>query len=104
MPQNAETSGRQVVEISRTDEALREAPVIYIDGAQAFIASDQFVKFNLIQDLLVGGTGPTPATPLERVVCARLVMSPMVFRQLATWVADLANKLPQEVATTENKA
>ena len=77
-------------EITRTDAALHNAPVIYVDGAQTFIANEHMVKFNLIQDRLVGSAGVDPSMPLERVVCARLVMTSVAFLSLADWMGQQA--------------
>lgn len=73
------------VHITKSDQAVHVAPVIYADGAQNFAGNDQVVKFNLFQDRLVGIDGDHAGIPIERVVCARLVMSPLTFKAFVEW-------------------
>lgn len=86
--QSGESSVRRdvVFEIKEMDTALHQAPTIHVDGAQSIIANEYVVKFNLFQDRLVGSAGKDSQVPIERVICARLVMSPVVFKQIADWM------------------
>ncbi len=95
---------QRVVEISRTTDATMEAPVIQFDGAHAIAAIGGLVKFNLFQDRLL--TKPSPdGVPVERVVCARLVMTPAVLKQLADWLSEHASDLVAKgVITTADPA
>lgn len=77
--------------IERTDPALHEAPVIFVDGAGTFLANSQTVKFNFFQDRAVAKEDST-AIPIERVVCARLVMSPQVFQEFVAWINNTASR------------
>ena len=75
-------------------QAVHEAPVILADGAVGLIADDHLVKFNLYQDRIVIGSSASLDQPVERVICARLVMSRSVFAQLAEWLIGAADKIP----------
>jgi hypothetical protein len=70
------------------DHAIHDAPVIHVDGALGLAYNDQVVKLNLYQDRLVG----LGDRPIQRVICARLVMSPFVFHQLLQWMQNNAPK------------
>jgi hypothetical protein len=61
-----------------------------MDGAQGIVSNDQIVKINLFQDRLVGEGGTRPSVPLDRVICARLVMTPQVFKELTIWLSKYA--------------
>lgn len=82
--------------IEKIDQALHTAPVIHVDGATAFIANDSMVRFNLIQDRATASTD-VQQPPIERVVCARLVMSPLVFFQLVQWLSENADGLKSAI-------
>lgn len=69
------------------DQSLHEAPVIFIDGATAYSTLGDTVRFNLIQDRLVW-TGQPDQAPMQRVVCARLVMTKEAAHQLAKWLVE----------------
>jgi hypothetical protein len=84
-----------VVDISTIDHALHQAPVIHVDGAAGFVANNEVVKFNLVQDRLVSAPNSDREIPIERVVCARLVMSPSVFKSLVEWVRANSESLSQ---------
>jgi hypothetical protein len=71
--------------ITETTQAMHEAPVIQIDGAQSFGVIAGLVKFNCFQDRLISGAGD--GLPVERIVCARMVMTPVVVKQLADWLS-----------------
>lgn len=88
-------AGIRTIKIDRSDQALHDAPVIFVDGAQTLIASDQLVKFNLYQDRLIGHAGEQPEVSLERVICARIVMTPAVFKQFVDWVKRTADDVLQ---------
>lgn len=70
------------------DEAISDAPVIFIDGAQTIAANDHVVRFNLFQD-----RATSDAKKLQRVVCARLVMSHSTFQSLTDWLQTHAPKV-----------
>lgn len=65
------------------DQALLEAPVIFIDGAQGMAYTEHLVKLNLFQDRLVA----VGDKPIERVICARLVIPRNVFHSILKWMA-----------------
>lgn len=98
-----EAPGSRTFTIATTTEAILEAPVIYLDGAQTFAASDHVVKFNLFQDRLVARPQGSAEPPVERVICARLAMSPVTFVQLANWLAQNAQRM-QEFAASQVRA
>ncbi|HZP21320.1 MAG TPA: hypothetical protein VFB16_14075 [Bauldia sp.] len=75
------------VTITSINQAVMEAPIIHIDGAHSIVGHDQIIKINLFQDRLLSGVTLEGETPVERVVCARLVMSLAVAKQLADWLA-----------------
>lgn len=80
------TKGPVQFEVGKTVQAILEAPVIQVDGAQLFVLTPEIVKFNLYQDRLTGEPTDNSLPPIQRVVCARLVMTPVVAKQLADWL------------------
>lgn len=89
------TSERTSIQIKTFHQEVLNAPVIYIDGVEGFLTNDHTVKINLVQDRFVNTGGLDPATPLERVTCARLVMAPDVFIMLSNWMVPLAERLQE---------
>lgn len=81
------------IKIEKLDQALHTAPVIYVDGAHAFAGNDQAVRFNFFQDKLLSGEISLQGVPVERVVCARIVMAPAVFKQLVLWLNQNASMM-----------
>jgi hypothetical protein len=84
-------------------EAVLEAPFIYMDGAANFAANAQIVKFNLFQDRVITRPPGSDQPPIERVVCARLAMSPLTLLQLAQWLGTNAQQMIQAVAAEQPK-
>jgi hypothetical protein len=80
------TKGPVQFEVGKTIQAVSEAPVIQVDGAQLFVLTPEMVKFNLYQDRLTGEPTDPTLPPIQRVVCARLVMTPVIAKQLADWL------------------
>jgi hypothetical protein len=74
------------ITIDTVDAAIHQAPVIFLDGAEMMVTSPQIAKFNLYQDRITSSGAGAAGKPVERVVCARLVMTRETLHQLSTWL------------------
>lgn len=83
-------------------QALETAPVIHVDGAIGFLITNGLCKFNLYQDR--NTIAESEGRALERVVAARLVMTPDVARSLTKWLTDSlaqVDAIQAQMAATE---
>lgn len=67
---------------------LATTPAIYIDGAQGFLGLNGTIKISLYQVVQDFPSDKREAgqADLRRLVVGRLIMSPLVAHQLATWL------------------
>lgn len=74
-----------------------DAPVMWVDGAKSLAAAnDGTVRFNLIQNLIVGGTVGAKE-PIIRRVCAQLIMTPAQAISIANWLLQNVKVSPDVV-------
>ncbi len=78
--------------------ALESTETIYIDGAQGLLFVNGVMKINLyqvVQDFNLE-TGESDTVDLRRLIVARLAMSPIVARQLGTWLVEQTKSMPEQ--------
>ncbi len=82
---------------ARIDQALENAPVMFIDGAVGMGISGGIVRFNLFQDRVTADpSGKDAATFITRMVCARMIMTAKVAHELGTWLLKAVEKKSSE--------
>ena len=97
MPEQKSTTVTGIVEATEIDAALERAPVIHVDGGHGIAVVNNLVRFNLTEDLLkpfsvTPGVAPDGKDLLKRVVCARLVMTPKAFVEIADWLSKFVDE------------
>lgn len=80
------------IHITEIDQAIHEAPVIFVDGAQSLIVGDMGVRFNFYQDRLVSAISPMEEPTIRRVVCARMAMNIKTLVQLYDWLTPVVEQ------------
>ncbi len=78
--------GERILEIKEVDNALHDAPEIFVDGAQGLAVSETLVKINFYQDRMLSVMSEEDKDTVRRTVCIRMVLTHRSLVELYQWL------------------
>lgn len=86
-------SGELILEVKEIDNALHNAPEIFIDGAQGLAVSETLVKINFYQDRMLSVMSGEDEDTIRRTVCLRMVLTHRSLVELYQWLTPAVERL-----------